>query len=62
MTNIETRPVVGCDGSFGFLSGAPLFEAMGAAALMNLVANLVCLRLLTPYREATLLPMHGDLH
>ena len=29
----------------------PLFEGMGAAALLNLVANLVCLRLLTPYRE-----------
>jgi Co/Zn/Cd efflux system component len=29
----------------------PLFEGMGAAACLNLVANLVCLRLLTPYRE-----------
>ena len=29
----------------------PLFEGMGAAGLLNLVANLVCLRLLTPYRE-----------
>ena len=29
----------------------PLFESMGAAAFLNLVANLVCLRLLTPYRE-----------
>jgi Co/Zn/Cd efflux system component len=29
----------------------PLFEGMGAAAFLNLVANLVCLRLLTPYRE-----------
>lgn len=28
----------------------PLFEGMGAAALLNLGANLVCLRLLTPYR------------
>ena len=28
----------------------PLFEGMGAAALLNLVANLMCLRLLTPYR------------
>jgi Co/Zn/Cd efflux system component len=29
----------------------PLFESMGAAALLNLLANVVCLRLLTPYRE-----------
>jgi Co/Zn/Cd efflux system component len=29
----------------------PLFEGMGAAAFLNLIANLVCLRLLTPYRE-----------
>lgn len=28
----------------------PLFEGMGMAALLNLGANLVCLRLLTPYR------------
>lgn len=28
----------------------PLFEGMGVAALLNLGANLVCLRLLTPYR------------
>ena len=28
----------------------PVFETMGAAALLNLGANLVCLRLLTPYR------------
>jgi Co/Zn/Cd efflux system component len=30
--------------------GTPLFEAMGIAALLNLAANLLCLRLLTPYR------------
>jgi Co/Zn/Cd efflux system component len=30
---------------------APIVEAMGAAALLNLGANLVCLRLLTPYRR-----------
>jgi Co/Zn/Cd efflux system component len=30
--------------------GTPVFETMGAAALLNLGANLVCLRLLTPYR------------
>lgn len=30
---------------------APLFETMGAAALLNLGANLICLRLLSPYRE-----------
>jgi len=29
----------------------PVFEAMGIAALLNLAANLLCLRLLTPYRE-----------
>ena len=28
----------------------PLFEGIGIAALVNLGANLVCLRLLTPYR------------
>ena len=28
----------------------PLFEGMGAAALLNLGANLACLRLLAPYR------------
>lgn len=28
----------------------PLFEGMGLAALVNLGANVVCLRLLTPYR------------
>lgn len=32
----------------------PMFEAMGAAALLNLGANLVCLRLLLPYREGDL--------
>ena len=30
----------------------PLFEAMGAVALLNLGANLVCLRLLTPFRHS----------
>lgn len=30
---------------------APLFETMGAAALLNLGANLLCLRLLSPYRK-----------
>lgn len=30
----------------------PLFEAMGIAALVNLAANLLCLRLLAPYRKA----------
>lgn len=30
----------------------PLFEGMGLAALLNLGANLVCLRLLTPYRDS----------
>lgn len=29
----------------------PVFEAMGIAALLNLAANLLCLWLLTPYRE-----------
>lgn len=29
----------------------PLFEAIGLAGLLNLGANLVCLRLLTPYRS-----------
>jgi Co/Zn/Cd efflux system component len=29
----------------------PVFEGMGLAALLNLGANLVCLRLLTPYRR-----------
>jgi Co/Zn/Cd efflux system component len=29
----------------------PLFEGMGLVALLNLGANFVCLRLLTPYRE-----------
>lgn len=33
----------------------PLFEAMGAAALLNLGANAFCLYLLTPYR-------HGDVN
>lgn len=33
----------------------PLFEGIGAAALLNLGANFLCLRLLTPYR-------HGDLN
>ncbi|MDZ7642864.1 MAG: cation transporter [Woeseiaceae bacterium] len=30
--------------------GVPIVETMGIAALLNLGANLVCLRLLTPYR------------
>ena len=30
----------------------PVFETMGIAAILNLGANLVCLRLLMPYREA----------
>lgn len=30
----------------------PVFETMGVAALVNLGANLVCLRLLTPYRHS----------
>lgn len=29
----------------------PLFEGMGVAALLNLAANAICLRLLTPYRQ-----------
>ncbi|MCF7222757.1 cation transporter [Marilutibacter chinensis] len=29
----------------------PLFEGMGLAALLNLGANIVCLRLLTPHRD-----------
>jgi Co/Zn/Cd efflux system component len=29
----------------------PLFEAMTAAAVLNLIANAVCLRLLTPHRH-----------
>lgn len=29
----------------------PIVETMGAAALLNLAANIVCLRLLTPYRN-----------
>lgn len=33
--------------------GVPIVEAMSGAALLNLGFNLVCLRLLTPYR-------HGD--
>jgi len=33
----------------------PIVEAMSGAALLNLGANLVCLRLLTPYR-------HGDIN
>ena len=33
----------------------PIFEGMGVAALLNLGANLVCLRLLTPFR-------HGDIN
>lgn len=31
--------------------GVPLFEAMGAAAVINLVFNGICLWLLTPYRR-----------
>ena len=30
----------------------PVFEMMGVSALLNLGANLVCLRLLTPYKDA----------
>lgn len=33
----------------------PIFETIGIAALLNLAANLVCLRLLYPYR-------HGDVN
>jgi len=29
----------------------PIVETMGAAAILNLIANAVCLRLLTPYRR-----------
>lgn len=32
----------------------PVFEGMGVAALLNLGANWICLRLLTPYREGDL--------
>lgn len=32
----------------------PLFEAIGVAALINLAANLLCLRLLMPYRTGDL--------
>ena len=32
----------------------PIVETMGVAALLNLGANLVCLRLLTPYRDGDL--------
>ena len=35
--------------------GVPIVETMGAAAILNLAANAVCLRLLTPYR-------HGDVN
>lgn len=28
----------------------PIFESMGLAAILNLIANIICLRLLTPYR------------
>ena len=31
--------------------GTPVFEAMGIAALLNLLANSLCLYLLTPYRS-----------
>jgi Co/Zn/Cd efflux system component len=31
--------------------GVPIFEAIGIAALLNLVANAACLRLLLPYRK-----------
>lgn len=30
--------------------GVPIFESMGLAAVLNLVANLICLKLLMPYR------------
>ena len=30
--------------------GVPVFESMGVAAVLNLAANLICLKLLTPYR------------
>ena len=29
----------------------PIFETMGIAAILNLAANLYCLRLLTPFRD-----------
>jgi Co/Zn/Cd efflux system component len=32
----------------------PIVETMGAAAMLNLIANLVCLRLLWPYRGGDL--------
>lgn len=32
----------------------PLFETLGVAALLNLTANLICLRLLNPYRRGDL--------
>ncbi len=32
----------------------PLFETLGIAAMLNLAANLVCLRLLNPYRNGDL--------
>ncbi len=32
----------------------PIVEAMGTAAVLNLIANAVCLRLLTPYRTGDL--------
>lgn len=31
--------------------GVPVFEAIGIAALFNLIFNVICLRLLTPYRS-----------
>ena len=31
---------------------APIFEVMGAAAVVNLIANSICLALLTPHRHA----------
>ena len=31
--------------------GVPIFEAIGIAALLNLAANAMCLRLLTPFRH-----------
>jgi Co/Zn/Cd efflux system component len=34
-----------------FHPATPVFETMGIAAVLNLAANLVCLRLLTPYRK-----------
>jgi Co/Zn/Cd efflux system component len=35
--------------------GVPLVEVMSVACLLNLIANIICLRLLTPYR-------HGDVN